>query len=76
MLPVLTRRDLKTLLKALRLWAIVLFFNLVGTAIFAGILQIKGVFSPEVDEALAKVAHTLLSADFMVTVVCGGSRAG
>jgi formate-nitrite transporter family protein len=70
-LPVLTRRDLKTLVKALRLWAIVLFFNLVGTAIFAGILQIDGVFSPEVSESLAKVAHTPLSAGFGVTVVRG-----
>ncbi len=70
-LPVLTRRDLSTLFKALRLWAIVLFFNLVGTTIFAAILQIRGVFSPEVSEALAKVAMTPLSADFGVTVVRG-----
>ncbi|KND62030.1 putative transport [Candidatus Burkholderia verschuerenii] len=65
---VLTRRDLKTLFKALRLWAIVLFFNLVGTTIFAGILQIESVFSPEVSDSLAKVARTPLSADFGVTV--------
>jgi formate-nitrite transporter family protein len=70
-LPVLTRRDLKTLLKALRLWAIVLFFNLVGTTIFAGLLQFKGVFSPEVTESLAHVAHTPLSADFFVTMMRG-----
>ena len=70
-LPVLTRRDITTLFKALRLWAIVLFFNLVGTTIFAAILQIRGVFSPEVTEALAKVAMTPLSADFGVTVVRG-----
>lgn len=70
-LPVLTRRNGSTLLKALRLWAIVLFFNLVGTTIFAAILQIRGVFSPEVTEALAKVAMTPLSADFGVTVVRG-----
>jgi formate/nitrite transporter FocA (FNT family) len=70
-LPVLTRRDLVTLFKALRLWAIVLFFNLVGTTIFAAILQIRGVFSPEVSEALAKVAMTPLSAEFGVTVVRG-----
>jgi len=60
-----------TLFKALRLWAIVLFFNLVGTTIFAAILQIRGVFSPEVSEALAKVAMTPLSAEFGVTVVRG-----
>ncbi|SAL11121.1 Inner membrane protein YfdC [Caballeronia arvi] len=70
-LPVLTRRDVKTLLKALRLWAIVLFFNLVGTAIFAGILQIRGVFSPEVSDALAHVSMAPLSADFGVTLVRG-----
>jgi formate-nitrite transporter family protein len=70
-LPVLTRRNLATLWKALRLWAIVLFFNLIGTAIFAGMLQIEGVFSPEVSESLARVAHTPLSADFAVTLVRG-----
>ncbi|WP_250466782.1 MULTISPECIES: formate/nitrite transporter family protein [unclassified Caballeronia] len=70
-LPVLTRRDMKTLFKTLRLWAIVLVFNLVGTAIFAGILQIKGVFSPEVTEALAHVAEMPFSADFGVTLVRG-----
>ncbi|MDR5783394.1 formate/nitrite transporter family protein [Caballeronia sp. LZ065] len=70
-LPVLTRRDLATLYKALRLWAIVLFFNLVGTSIFAAILQIQGVFAPDVTEALAKLAMTPLSADFGVTVVRG-----
>ncbi len=70
-LPVLTRRDLKTLLKTLRLWAIVLLFNLVGTVIFAAILQIDGVFSPEVDDSLAKVAMLPLSGSFGVTVVRG-----
>jgi formate/nitrite transporter FocA (FNT family) len=70
-LPVLTRRDLVTLFKTLRLWAIVLFFNLVGTAIFAAILQIRGVFAPEVIDALARVAMTPLSAEFGVTVVRG-----
>lgn len=70
-LPVLTRRDLATLFKALRLWAIVLFFNLVGTTLFAAILQIRGVFAPDVTEALAELAMTPLSADFGVTVVRG-----
>ena len=70
-LPVLTRRDMKTLLKTLRLWSIVLLFNLVGTVIFASILQFRGVFSPEVDESLAKVAQTPLTGSFGVTVVRG-----
>lgn len=70
-LPVLTRRDLSTLFKALRLWAIVLFFNLVGTTIFAAILQIRGVFAPDVSGALAELAMAPLSAEFGVTVVRG-----
>ncbi|MDR5735364.1 formate/nitrite transporter family protein [Caballeronia sp. LZ025] len=68
-LPVLTRRDLKTLGKTFRLWGIVLFFNLVGTVIFAGLLQIPGVFSPDVIESLAKVSKAPLSGEFGVTVV-------
>ncbi|MEZ2352347.1 formate/nitrite transporter family protein [Caballeronia sp. RCC_10] len=68
-LPVLTRRDLKTLGKTFRLWGIVLFFNLVGTVIFAGLLQIPGVFSPDVIESLAKVSRAPLSGEFGVTVV-------
>lgn len=68
-LPVLTRRDLKTVGKTLRFWAIVLVFNLAGTAVFAGMLQIKGVFSPEVTASLAQVAHAPYSGDFAVTLV-------
>ncbi|GGD65406.1 formate/nitrite transporter family protein [Caballeronia grimmiae] len=68
-LPVLTRRDLKTLGKTFRLWGIVLFFNLVGTVIFAGLLQIPGVFSPDVIESLMKVSKVPLSGEFGVTVV-------
>jgi formate/nitrite transporter FocA (FNT family) len=68
-LPVLTRRDMKTLGKTFRLWGIVLFFNLVGTVIFAGLLQIPGVFSPDVIESLMKVSKVPLSGEFGVTVV-------
>lgn len=70
-LPVLTRRDLKTVGKTLRFWAIVLVFNLVGTAVFAGMLQFKGVFAPEVTASLAQVAHAPYSGGFAVTLVRG-----
>ncbi|WP_250500596.1 formate/nitrite transporter family protein [Caballeronia sp. GAWG1-5s-s] len=67
-LPVLTRRDMKTVAKTVRLWIIVLVFNLIGTAIFAGLLQLPGVFSPEVTEALAKVAKAPYAGSFGVTL--------
>jgi formate/nitrite transporter FocA (FNT family) len=66
---VLTRRDLKTLLKTFRLWAIVLLFNLIGTIIFAAILQIHGVFSDDVVGSLGKLAQLPISGSFGVTVV-------
>lgn len=68
-LPVLTRRDLKTVGKTLRLWAIVLFFNLIGTTIFAGMLQLHGVFPADVMGSLANIAHAPFSAGFAVTLV-------
>lgn len=68
-LPVLTRRDAKTLRKALRLWAIVLLANLIGTSIFAAMLHLPGVFSEDVHEALDHLAHAPFSASFGVTAM-------
>ena len=67
-LPVLVRRDLKTVGKTLRLWAIVLFFNLVGTTIFAAMLQFKEVFPADVTASLIDVAHAPFAAGFAVTL--------
>jgi len=68
-LPVLTRRDLKTAMKALRLWGIVLTSNLIGTACFAAMLQLPGVFSADVRESLDRIAEAPFSGAFGVTVV-------
>ncbi|WP_345817149.1 formate/nitrite transporter family protein (plasmid) [Paraburkholderia sp. PREW-6R] len=68
-LPVLTRRDLKTVAKTGRLWAIVLVFNIVGTFIFAAMLQIRGVFPDEVVKALGHLAAQPFSGSFTITVV-------
>jgi formate/nitrite transporter FocA (FNT family) len=70
-LPVLTRRDLRTVGKTLRLWLIVLLSNLVGTAVFAGLLQFKDVFDSGVNAALAELARAPFSAGFGVTLVRG-----
>jgi formate/nitrite transporter FocA (FNT family) len=68
-LPVLTRRDLKTVCRTARLWGLVLFANIAGTLIFAAMLQIPGVFSPDVVKALGVLATRPFSGSFMVTVV-------
>ena len=68
-LPVLTRKDRKTLLATLRLWAIVLMANLVGTWIFAGLLLPEGVFRPEVGAAMRELATEPMSSGFGATVL-------
>jgi formate/nitrite transporter FocA (FNT family) len=68
-LPVLTRRDLKTVAKTARLWGLVLFANIVGTLVFAALLQIPGVFSDDVVKSLGTLATQPFSGSFTVTVV-------
>jgi formate-nitrite transporter family protein len=59
-LPVLTRRNWRTALSALRFWAVVLLGNLFGTWVFAAILHIRNVFDPAVATALGDVSRAAL----------------
>jgi len=58
-----------TVAKTGRLWGLVLFANIVGTWIFAAMLQIPGVFSDGVVTSLGELAKQPFSGTFMVTVV-------
>ena len=55
-LPVLEKRDRESLRKMLRLWAIVLPGNLVGTAIFGFVVARTPVLDPEMHGPLTEVA--------------------
>ena len=55
-LPVLTRRDLASLVAMLRLWIVVLLANMVGTILFAVLLAMPDLFPAEVGETLTAVA--------------------
>ena len=68
-LPVVTRRDFSTLLSAARLWAIVLAANLVGTWIFAALVHVHQVFTPDVDAALQSVAVEAIPPVFYATLL-------
>jgi formate/nitrite transporter FocA (FNT family) len=68
-LPVLTRRDLRTFLSAARLWAIVLLTNLAGTWIFAAIVHAPQVFPPDVIKAFQEVAQEAIPPVFYATLV-------
>ncbi len=56
LLPLITRRDRKTLLGTLRLWAVVLTANIAGTWIFAALVHAPGLFPPDVTPALRELA--------------------
>jgi formate/nitrite transporter FocA (FNT family) len=68
-LPLLVRRDRKTFVALLRFWGLVLSANLVGTAIFAGILSIPGLFTHAQLQTLSDIAAESVSGSFWPTVV-------
>ena len=63
-LPVLARRNWMTLLRMLRLWAIVLAANLLGAHIIAWVLGNTSVFTPQMQNVFAQIARE----SFSVTV--------
>ncbi|MFM0624614.1 formate/nitrite transporter family protein [Paraburkholderia xenovorans] len=68
-LPVLTRRDMRTLFAALRLWAIVLCANLAGTWLFAGMLVLPTPFTARLAPALETLARSSLESGFATTTL-------
>jgi formate/nitrite transporter FocA (FNT family) len=68
-LPVLTRRDGRTLLATLRLWAIVLATNLLGTILFAAVVSRPGIFRPELFHALEELAQETVDGPFWPVLV-------
>jgi formate/nitrite transporter FocA (FNT family) len=57
------------LARVLRLWAVVLVANLIGTIIFAWVLARTTLFEPDVHVALLGVASEALRGDFATTFV-------
>jgi formate/nitrite transporter FocA (FNT family) len=72
LIPALTRRDLNTLKLTLRVWAIVLGANLVGTFLFAGVLAgVPGIFAPGAVAAMGQLSAHLLGQPFWQVVMLG-----
>jgi formate-nitrite transporter family protein len=55
-IPLLAKRNVATLTSVLRLWAVVLAANLVGTHIFAWVVARTPVVTPDVHEAMRQIA--------------------
>lgn len=73
LIPALTRRDLPTFLGTLRVWAVVLVTNLIGTLVFAAISAQPGVFQPAAFAAMEELSAHLLAQPFWQVVITGGS---
>ncbi len=63
-LPVLLRRTRESLVALMRMWAIVLVANLIGTVIFAWLIARAGLFAPPVENALGAIGLEIVSGDF------------
>ena len=75
LIPTLTRRDLATLLSTLRVWAIVLAFNLLGTLLFGAALSLPHIIPAETVAAMNDLAmHVLRTPPLQVgiTAVAAG----
>ena len=63
-LPLLVKKDLSTLLRMLRLWAVVLTANLVGTFLFALCIGKLHIFDAHTQETLTSIGVAHLGAGF------------
>lgn len=73
LIPALTRRNLSALRATLRVWAIVLGANLLGTWIFGTLAAQPGIFAPAARTAMAGLAAEVMGHPFWTTVLTGGS---
>ena len=68
-LPLLSDRRRKVLMRVLRLWGIVLATNLLGAFIFASIIAQVGVFGPELQTAFGEIGLRVLDGGFWTTLL-------
>jgi formate/nitrite transporter FocA (FNT family) len=68
-LPLLLRKDLATLLRVVRLWAIVLVANLGGTFLFALCIGKIGLFDAPTQQCLTQIGAAHIGAGFGIVVV-------
>jgi formate/nitrite transporter FocA (FNT family) len=68
-LPLLLRKDLSTLLRMLRLWAVVLSANLIGTFLFALCIGKINLFDAHTEACLAQIGYSHVGASFGIVLV-------
>ncbi|TMD62911.1 MAG: formate/nitrite transporter family protein [Chloroflexi bacterium] len=70
-LPLLSHRTMHTFLCVVRLWAVVLATNLLGTLLFATLVAHVAIFSPEIQLSFLHVSQQSVSGAFGPTLVKG-----
>ena len=70
-IPLMARRDLRTLISMLRLWAIVLAANLAGAHIFAWVIGNTPVLRPEFQNAVKELAIHAADVTFGTAILRG-----
>ncbi len=69
MLPLLLQPKWQTFVALMRMWAIVLAANLIGTLVIAGLLTRPGLFDASIEHALSTVAASSLEAGVEPTIL-------
>jgi formate/nitrite transporter FocA (FNT family) len=75
-LPLLTRRDLPTLGRVVKLWSVVLAANLVGALLFAAVVGHSNVFAEPVRAAFAEIGRESFDGGVFTTHLLRGVFAG
>lgn len=70
-MPLLSHPNLRTLWRVIRLWGIVLVFNLVGSFLFAVFIAHTNVFPPTTSATFIRLAQTATSYGFGLTLLKG-----
>lgn len=70
-IPLLARRNLKTLARVARLWTVVLVANLAGAHLFAWVVANTPMFKPQVQAAMFSLAQEAASVSFGTAVLRG-----
>ena len=70
-IPLLAKRDLRTLIAVLRLWSVVLVANLLGAHVFAWVLANTPVLKPEFHTTLTELATEAANVGFGAAILRG-----
>ncbi len=72
-IPALTERTLSALSSTVRVWAVVLAANLVGTLVFGVISAQQGIFAPDAYAAMSHLSALTMTHPFWQTLITGCS---